>query len=337
MYKRWSIYAIITVLTVVLVAFGIALYKGIAEPYYFKIGSRVYSKPLNLVMSHDFDALQLSGKEVKIGVLDSGFGGFETNKWLQNMNVVNYKNFVENDTTNFFKDKEDHGTIVCANIGGRIGADTIRGLAYNAKYYLAKVDIADEEPRADEQRVIKGLKWLLEQNVDVITASVYFTTFDDFEEYTPAMLDGKSSRISHFVDSILRVRPNLVFVQCAGNEGGKGWNYISFPGDIKEVITVGSCDESGEKKYHSSGIGREECNYVKPDLVMDAHPIGTSFSTPTITGLCAAILEYRKIRRTSLISILHQSGSNFNSPNRKNGYGIPKTKEIVKLLDDEYL
>lgn len=58
-----------------------------------------------------------------------------------------------------------------------MGADTIRGLAYNVQYYLVKVDITEEEPRADEQRMIDGIKWLLEQDVDVITASVAFTIF----------------------------------------------------------------------------------------------------------------------------------------------------------------
>lgn len=325
---KWVIYAIIVVLSVI----GIAFYQIITEPYYFRVRSRVYSKSLKSVINHDFDALQLSGKGIKIGVLDAGFGGFDTNKWLQKMEVIDYKNFVENDTIGFFKDREDHGATVCANIGGRIGTDTIRGLAYNAQYYLAKVDITEEEPRADEQRVIDGIKWLLEQDVDVITASVSFTVFDDFKEYIPAMLNGKSSKISRFVDSILAEKPNLVFVQSAGNEGGKGWDYISFPGDVKEVITVGSCNETGEKKYSSSGVGREDCDYVKPDLVMDAHPIGTSFSTPTITGLCAAILEHKRMNRASLISILHQSGSNSNSPNREIGYGMPKSEKLIELL-----
>ena len=146
--KRF-IYAIIIVLSII----GTVLYQIITDPYYVRIGSRVYSKPLNLVMHRDFDALELSGKGIKIGVLDAGFGGFKTNKWLQNMEVVGYKNFVEQDTIAFFKDKEDHGTKVCINIGGKIGADTIRGLAYNAQYYLVKVDISEEEPRADEQRL----------------------------------------------------------------------------------------------------------------------------------------------------------------------------------------
>lgn len=327
---------IYTIIIIVLSIIGIVFYQIMTDPYYVRIGSRVYSKPLNLVMHRDFDALELSGKGIKIGVLDAGFGGFKTNKWLQNMEVADYKNFVEQDTIAFFKDKEDHGTKVCINIGGRMGADTIKGLAYNAQYYLVKVDITEEEPRADEQRMMDGIKWLLEQDVDVITASVAFTTFDDFKGYTPTMLDGKSSKISHFVDSILSENPNLVFIQCAGNEGGKEWNYISFPGDVRDVITVGSCNDTGEKRYHSSGVGVENCNYVKPDIVMDAHPIGTSFSTPTITGLCATILEHKRINRASLISILHESGSNSNSPNREIGYGMPKCGEIIKRLNDQY-
>ena len=76
---------------IVLSIIGIFFYQIITEPYYIRIGSRVYSKPLDLVMHRDFDTLKLSGKGIKIGVLDAGFGGFKTNKWLQNMEVAGYK------------------------------------------------------------------------------------------------------------------------------------------------------------------------------------------------------------------------------------------------------
>lgn len=327
---------LLSIMVVIIIFIGIVIYVVATTDYYVKYAHRTYTVPLLPLISQDFDSLELSGKGIKIGVLDAGFGDFKTDRWTQNMMVVDYKNFVEKDTVGFFNDKELHGMKVCRNIGGKIGggSDTISGLAYDAEYYLAKIDIPDKEPRSDEQRVIAGIKWLLEQHVDIITSSVAFTEFDDFAGYTPAMLDGRSSVLSIFVDSVLASNPNLIFVQSAGNEGDKEWRYISFPGDVREVITVGSSDDKGENRYRSSGVGRDECDYVKPDVVADAHPTGTSFSTPVITGLCAAILEHKRMSRDSLITILHKSATNADAPNREIGYGMPKTEKIVELLSE---
>ena len=213
------------------------------------------------------------------------------------------------------------------------GNDTLRGLAYNAEFYLAKVDIADREPRADEERMMQGIAWLVEQGVDIISSSVAYTVFDDFRDYTPQMLDGKSSRLSRFVDSVLAAHPDLIFVQSAGNKGKEDWKYICFPGDVREVITVGSCaNADGTIHYSRSSMGREESGYIKPDVVTEPSPIGTSFSTPTITGLCAALLEWKRMDRKTLIQLLHRSGTKADAPDYKLGYGRPQTEKLVEML-----
>ena len=85
------------------------------------------------------------------------------------------------------------------------------------------------EPRAEERQLIRGIEWLLAHDVDVISSSLGYTTFDDFSGYTPAMLDGCTSTLSRYLDSLLTARPGLVFVQSAGNEGDKAWRNVSFP------------------------------------------------------------------------------------------------------------
>ena len=293
--------------------------------------SRTYSRAVGQTMSRAFDSLNLSGRGVRIGVLDAGFGGFRTDRWTRGLHVAAWRDFTGGDETAFFDDATDHGTRVCTNLGGRSG-DTIRGLAWGAEYYLAKTDRAEVEPRAEERQLIRGIEWLLAHDVDVISSSLGYTTFDDFSGYTPAMLDGCTSTLSRYLDSLLTARPGLVFVQSAGNEGDKAWRNVSFPADVRQVITVGSCDSDGVSRSRSSGVGREAVGYVKPDFVAGASPLGTSFSTPVIAGLCACLLEYRPMERGELIGLLHASGTRAAAPGCELGYGIPQTDVLLRML-----
>lgn len=294
--------------------------------------SRTYSHAVGQIMSPAFDSLNLCGRNIRIGVLDAGFGGFRTNRWTRSLHVAARKDFTSGaDDALFDADGEDHGTRVCVNLGGRSG-DTICGLAWGATYFLAKTDCAAVEPRAEERQMIRGIEWLLAHEVDVISSSLSYTTFDDFDGYTPAMIDGRTSVLSRYLDSLLAARPGLVFVQSAGNEGDSEWRYIGFPADVRQVITVGACDFDGDARYRSSGIGRDDTGVIKPDLVVSASPIGTSFSTPVISGLCACLLEYRRMERDSLIRLLQASATNAAAPDCRIGYGVPRTELILQRL-----
>ena len=100
----------------------------------------------------------------------------------------------------------------------------------------------------------------------------------------------------------------------------------------KNIITVGSCDSDGVSRSRSSGVGREDAGYVKPDFVAGASPSGTSFSTPVIAGLCACLLEYRPMERGELIGLLHASGTRAAAPGCELGYGIPQTDVLLRML-----
>ncbi len=301
---------------------------------YFAIGKRVYTAASAMMIDTSYDSLNLSGRGIKIGVLDTEFGGLRDSRWTRNLNVEAYADFIDGDTTGFFKEKRggtaNHGAYSCACMGGYIPGDTVKGLAWNASYYLAEIDDVDAEPRLEEERMINAVLWLLSHDVDIITSSCSYTDFDDFDGYTQSMLDGRSSRLSAFMDSVLLANPDLIFVQCIGNEGDTEWHYNAFPSDVREAISVGAVTADGSTRARYSSFGWDGTEYIKPDVCAYVQPPlnGTSFAAPAITGLCAALLEHRRMSRSELVELLHKSGSNASNPNRETGYGVPNTAEM---------
>lgn len=304
------------------------------KEHYTTIGQRVYTLAPAMMIDTRFDSLGLSGRGIKIGVLDVGFGGLRERAWTKDLRVAAYADFIDGDTVGFFNEingrEKDHGAYSCACIGGHMSNDTIKGLAWNAEYYLAETDDFDSEPRMEEIRMMNAIRWLLSHEVDIITSSVGYTVFDDFDGYSAQMLDGHSSRISQFVDSVLQANPRLIFVQSMGNEGDKPWHYNNFPADVHEVIAVGAVDVDSVTRAGYSSFGWEGTEYIKPDVCAYVQPPrrGTSFSAPTITGLCVALLEHERMDRKELIHLLHTSGLNASAPNREIGYGLPQTSRI---------
>lgn len=159
--------------------------------------------------------------------------------------------------------------------------------------------------------------------------------FDDYGGYAPDMLDGRSSRISRFVDSVLAAHPDLIFVQSVGNDGDGPWRYNSFPSDVREVIAVGQVSGDGVTREALSSVGWDGVPYVKPDLCAYVQPPrrGTSFAAPAVAGLCGALLEWRRMGRAEMAGLLRAAGTNAAAPDREVGYGVPQTARMALWPD----
>jgi subtilisin family serine protease len=125
----------------------------------------------------------------------------------------------------------------------------------------------------------------------------------------------------------------LVVVVSAGNEGGRAWKRVTFPGDVTAAITVGACSADGKRRRHSSGSGAVSEQTVKPDFVTDSVGQGSSISTPAVTGLVACLREkFPEATRLELFEALKASASNLASPNADIGYGVPNGTKAFKAL-----
>ena len=291
--------------------------------------------------------LGLNGEGIKIGIIDGGFLDADKdvalNHFTSDKSRYIYQNFIKDENQNVFegmrKNDDDHGTVVWKLIGGYDKrGDKYYGLATAADYYLARTDQGDREYRGEEDNWIEALEWLHDHGVRLVNSSLgYSTGFDDpSENYSTTDVDGKSSAITRAAQ-IATTQMKMILVLAAGNEGNDKFKVVSIPADARGVISVGATTYYQWRKQNYSSIGPPTLDYIKPDISCYSST-GTSFSAPIITGIIAALLQYKPGLNSEEISeLLRQSSHLYAFPNNYLGYGVPDVRKILLLINGEKL
>lgn len=292
------------------------------------------------------DSLKLSGKSIKIGVIDGGFMKADVEpslKYLvENKQIVYFKDYLLDGNTDPFYGKrfanDDHGTEVLKMIAGIDSLTNIQyGLATSATYYMARTDHGIRENRLEEDYWVAALEHFYDMGIKLVNTSLGYTDgFDKKREnHHPKEVDGSSSMITKAAQKA--AEKGMLIVVSAGNDGSSNWQVLSLPADAKDVLTVGSVRFDNWTKSYYSSIGPEKLAYVKPDVACFAAN-GTSFSAPVITGLAACIWEYDStLSNIEVMNIIKSSSHLAESPNNYIGYGVPDAKKIMQLLQKKEL
>jgi hypothetical protein len=215
-------------------------------------------------------ASNITGKNVKIAILDTGVGPHDA------VNVANGASFVEGESAD---DQNGHGTHV---------AGIAQGVAKDAVIYNAKV--LNKNGGGTTSQILAGINWAVQQDADIISMS-FGGMFTE--------LDGPlASAVKEAIQN------GVVFVVASGNckTGCGGFYGVTTPGNVKEVITVGAVDDNNVVASFSSGDTFD--GYIKPDVVAPGIDItsawlnngektlsGTSMSAPFTAGIIALLLE----------------------------------------------
>jgi subtilisin family serine protease len=287
----------------------------------------------------------LDGSGVKVGIIDGGFLGANDSPSLSNHfqegRVAYYRDFISPEMAAYSgstKLNDDHGTQVWELIGGSNTETGIQlGLATGATYYLARTDHGVKESRQEEKYLIQAMDEMINQGVRLFNISLGYTNQynDSRENYTPDQIDGKSSWITHSLDSLLAIHDVLVIIS-AGNDGDARWKVLSAPADSKNVLTVGAAKLMHWESMKYSSIGPNWLGYVKPDVSCYSSE-GTSFSAPIITGLVACIMQYDSSLKPSQIKdLIMQSSHLYPFPNNLTGYGVPTCDRLSNLLNGTF-
>ncbi|HHS13789.1 MAG TPA: T9SS type A sorting domain-containing protein [bacterium] len=291
-------------------------------------------------------ALGLTGKGVRVGLLDTGFNT-RTHIALSDIHIYTEYDFVQNDfiTSNEYGDHPEqqiHGTQVLAVIGA-YHPGYMMGAAHEASFALAKtelVDVSDDTIEIDYW--VAGLEWLESRGVDIVTNSLAFYTFVNGPDYRTEDLDGDT-----FIPTVaadIAVSKGVVFLSAAGNSRHEPWHYIISPADGDSVIAVGAVTAGGNSTYFSS-VGPTADGRFKPDVMalgtgvvtVDLHSYGgyygvsgTSFSSPLAAGVCALMLQARpELTPMEVREALRQTASQWETPDNDLGWGIINAYEAV--------
>lgn len=278
-----------------------------------------------------------TGQGFMIAVMDGGFMNADVIPALKNINITGTKDFVVPCSQDIFSTM-GHGTMVLSAMAVNMPY-TFMGTAPGASYLLLRCEDELTESLAEEDYWAAAAEYADSMGVDIINSSLGFHHFDDAStNYKYSDLDGRKAMISNTA-SMLATK-GIVLVNSAGNDGMETWKKINFPADAHNILTVGAVCENGVNATFSS-VGPTADNRIKPDVMAQGSPtvvitsrgtinkdIGTSFSTPLVTGMVACLwqaLPYKTA--TEIIELVRCSGNNNKTPDNILGYGIPNFKE----------
>jgi serine protease AprX len=218
------------------------------------------------------------------------------------------------------------------------------GTAPKAFYWLLRSEDTGSEFPIEEDNWIAAAEFADSVGADVINSSLGYTVFDDDNmSHTYEQMDGNTCRVTIGAD--LAVSKGMIVVNSAGNSGNDNWKYVGAPADGDSVLAIGAVDASGNYASFSS-IGPTYDGRTKPDVVaqgQDTYVVssdgnvntsnGTSFASPVLAGLVTCLWQANPNKKnTDIIDAIKKSASQYNTPDKYLGYGIPNFPVAHKIL-----
>lgn len=282
------------------------------------------------------------GQGILITVCDGGFYNADNVECFRQKELdLGHFDFTDDDKYgyDFYGNTGEHGTMCLSAISGI--RENFYGAATKAQYYLMRSEENDTESPKEMDNLVAALEKADSLGVNIFTVSLGYAYFDNPAWNIPkSAFNGKSSRCSRA--ATIAARKGMLVCISAGNEGdeeGDPPHTLALPGDADSTLTVGAVTTGGEVGYFSSygptsdgRIKPEVCAVgVKATLVNHSNAIvksnGTSFSTPLIAGLAAALWSALPDENAMQIrERIIRSSDRYDYPDTefyKYGYGIP--------------
>jgi len=290
---------------------------------------------VKMLQGHHLHEIGFEGEGMIIAVLDGGFAntdiipGFDS--LFMNGRILGTRNFVEPDSSFFWKTNGSHGTNVLSIMGGNIPGP-------KASYWLIQTEYAPAEFRIEEANWLAGAELADSVGADVINSSLgYSIGFSDtLHNYSYSDMDGETTLVTRAAQ--LAASKGMAVVNSAGNSGRPSdpWGYISAPSDGANVLSIAAVD-SVKFRADFSSRGPSYDGRIKPDIAalgvgtwlirssgMVEQGNGTSFSSPVIAGLAACLWQKNPgISNLELLDAIRFSSSLNPYPDNFLGYGIP--------------
>lgn len=102
-------------------------------------------------------------EKIKIAIIDSGID------YNESINVVERRNFLDNDVLPLYEDNTGHGTAIAGIIASDGRNSTIKGINPNVEIYSARV--LDNNNKAPVSRIVEAIYWAIDRDVNIINMS----------------------------------------------------------------------------------------------------------------------------------------------------------------------
>lgn len=308
-----------------------------------------YGRSNGQIKIHQTDFLHrhgFSGQQMQLALLDGGFFHYQDlptfDSVRMNNQILGTWDFVANEAS--VNEDNQHGMQCFSTIAANMPGNFV-GQAPHASFYLFRTeDVATEYP-IEEHFWAVGTERADSLGVDVCSTSLGYTTFDNGQfNHTYADMNGRTT-ISARAANIASSR-GMLMVIAAGNEGNSSWHFISTPSDADSAFCIGAVDTLGNIGSFSS-YGPSSDGQIKPDVAavgflaivanssngQPGYSNGTSFACPNMAGVVTCLWQaFTEFPPAIIKESLRASGTRYNNPNDRVGYGIPDAKKAFVLL-----
>lgn len=287
------------------------------------------SYAIEMLNAREFWKSGLTGKGVKIAVLDGGCQQHEDLKIAGGYNV-------QNPHETYLSDVRDHGTHVAGIINMQDNDKGYIGIAPDAELYVVKLD--DNRGGGNNGSAqIEGINWCIENDIDIISMSI----------------SSESKNVAR--DEAFRAAAEdygVICVTSAGNthrDQPMDKDTIRYPAKLPYVVGVGNLDEH-KNRWVSSSIGFGLDIVAPGTRIMSTVPdydneisrkygskTGTSMATPYVAGMFALYKErFPYLSREDLIVKVKENAEFLGDP-REYGAGLIRPpKELAGSTQERY-
>lgn len=317
--------------------------KRAVYPDYPKLGNQfgpmgyalVNSAQMRTFLLHEADA---RGQGIWIAVLDGGFTLVDSLPFFDSVALQGRlwpgRDFVERDGAVF--ESSSHGASVLSVMAANLPFFFV-GAAPEATYFLLKTEDTGGEYPVEEANWIAGAEWADSIGVDVINASLGYTTFSDTTmSHNYEELNGRTAIGS--LGASIAAQKGMIICNSAGNSGAEAWRFIGVPADAPGIVAVGAVGTDDKNRAYFSSVGPSSDGRIKPELVAPGHGIvtagvsgldlgmssGTSLASPILAGSIAALWSYFPEKTAKeILEAVFQSADQNENPDNERGYGLP--------------
>jgi serine protease AprX len=278
----------------------------------------------------------LSGKGVRIAVLDGGFPGVESHAAFEHIRkenrIIDTYDFVKDDPNPY--SGIQHGTMVLSNIAGKYH-DKLLGLAPDAEFLLARTE-KRTEPYKEEIYWMQAMEWADRKGADIINSSLGYT----YHRYFQKDMDGITSLVSRAANKA--AEKGILVVNAAGNDGSSSWHYIGTPADADSILSIGGVSPDSYLHIDFSSFGPTADGRLKPNICASGKAVvankqggygisyGTSFASPLAAGFAACAKQaFPELSVMELKAKIESAGSLYPYFDYAHGYGIPDAGKLL--------